>query len=378
MNTIMRIGLFGQVSLAVDDKSITKFTTSRVRDLLVLLALARGEVCSRDTLVSKLWPGSGPSNERNRLAVALYSLRKTIAELGGDERSVIAAGKHSITLLADRVDCDLWQFHDAVASGEQANEEAEREMHFTRAVSFYTGELAPMVTRNWARVSRDFARNRHADACFWLFQRAAANDREPEAQKWLDRLRQTDPNSTRTFEATIRWLVSQGDFAGAMERTVAMKEFMASKGIPLGTRFEALVQSVEETWVLDETQQDIEFKSTPTLSVLLADSDQSNLDQVAREFDGLRSGNGASVFKNPLVAKEVAQKLLKERPRSRLYLTVAIMNPTDPIPAETRRTHGYVPEGQLWLSRSAAAILEENTNNVVFERTDVRRNYRLV
>ncbi len=50
----------------------------RERALLVILALAAGEVVSRDTLIEALWPGTPPPSAAHSLDAYVSRLRKTL------------------------------------------------------------------------------------------------------------------------------------------------------------------------------------------------------------------------------------------------------------------------------------------------------------
>ena len=54
---------------------------SRAMDLLSVLATAKGEVVSKDELLTRVWPGL--TVEENNLQVQISALRKVLGEDGG-------------------------------------------------------------------------------------------------------------------------------------------------------------------------------------------------------------------------------------------------------------------------------------------------------
>ncbi|MFR9798744.1 BTAD domain-containing putative transcriptional regulator [Streptomyces sp. MS06] len=96
----MRIDILGPLRVAVDDRPVNIGGT-RLRTLLVRLALSAGRVVAVETLSTALWPDGGPADRAHALQSLVSRLRRA---LGGPAPLRSVAGGYRLDIPADDVD----------------------------------------------------------------------------------------------------------------------------------------------------------------------------------------------------------------------------------------------------------------------------------
>lgn len=83
----------------------------KARDLLGILTASRGRSVSREYLMEHLWPGQMPSRLRNRLAVALSTIRRALDPIGAFDRDrFVSATRDTVRLRLDNVIVDAERY----------------------------------------------------------------------------------------------------------------------------------------------------------------------------------------------------------------------------------------------------------------------------
>ncbi|MBS1722943.1 MAG: hypothetical protein JSS66_08330 [Armatimonadetes bacterium] len=126
------IHVFGDLAVSRGDVRFDQFPSRHSRDLFLLLVLAQGQPLTRLELTSTLWPECGEAIARNRLSVALASLRRALEATGLDLNAVVQARKESLKLALGSSQNEWVQFWDAL----------ERS-HLLEALTLYRGHLVP-------------------------------------------------------------------------------------------------------------------------------------------------------------------------------------------------------------------------------------------
>lgn len=180
----------------------------RMAVLSYLAVAGRGGLLRRDSLISLFWAESDTSQARNALNQVLHSLRK---DLGSGV--VLTRGKHEVGLDAEKVDCDIWSFHDAV-----------QEERYEDALGLYTGSFLPGFQlhgcgkfQRWLEEERDGLREEAARVAWALahklVERGALVEAEQTARQALG-LGEADETPVREFITAL---------AGAGDRAVALR-----------------------------------------------------------------------------------------------------------------------------------------------------------
>src|SRR5438874_2731591 len=93
-----RIQLLGELRATLGANTISRFQTRKAGALLAFLAFFPQRPASRDELSEHLWPYEAPEVSRNRLRVALSSLRRQMEPPGVPSGAVLAADRTSVQM----------------------------------------------------------------------------------------------------------------------------------------------------------------------------------------------------------------------------------------------------------------------------------------
>lgn len=136
-----RIELLGTLQARRDDEIVARFRSHQAGGLLAHLAFARRSV-RREELIESLWPGCEAGAGRNRLSVALSSLK---AQLG----DIFEADRDTITLRSGTFSSDTGAFETLLRRAAQATEADEQIELLTQATALYKGVLLPGYDEEW-------------------------------------------------------------------------------------------------------------------------------------------------------------------------------------------------------------------------------------
>lgn len=200
--------LFGGASLEGPDGLLTGRVARRhPLALLALLATAPGRSLSRDKLVAYLWPDAEAGQARNRLSVALYTLRRAL----GEEAFTSAAD--AIHLEASVVGTDVECFEDSLAREE-----------WQAAVDVYQGPLLDGFHLPDAREFEDWLQGERARYSreFERALEALATENEErgnlrDAAEWWRRLAVRQPTNSRVVLRLMAVLAAVGERTRALE-----------------------------------------------------------------------------------------------------------------------------------------------------------------
>jgi predicted ATPase len=143
---LWRVRLFeGPVLADAAGNEVSRFRSRRVGALLAYLALNLGRLCPREELYEAIWPEDDLQLVRNRLRVALASLRRQMEPSGAPFGAVIDVGMPGqVRLRAQTVWCDVPAFEAAIREGRP--QEAAR---------LARGVLLPGYYDEWAISARE-------------------------------------------------------------------------------------------------------------------------------------------------------------------------------------------------------------------------------
>jgi DNA-binding SARP family transcriptional activator len=174
------------------------------RDILVYLA-CRGSA-TRHELGEAFWPHAGPQQQRNRLNVCLYHLRKALGD-----GSWIQWSDNGYRLDPERrVMCDLHEFERLVAAAER--ESAPPLQAYDAALALVTGEiLGDLQEQEWARDERERMRMRIHRARQLAGQHALRMGDAATAAHHFGRAIEDDPLDEACVEGLMRACALNGN-----------------------------------------------------------------------------------------------------------------------------------------------------------------------
>jgi DNA-binding SARP family transcriptional activator len=200
LSLVLRIRLFGGLTVECDGERLAAPSARRAWSLLAYLALSPGPH-PRGEIAARFWPDVLDSSARASLRSAVWSLRRTL-------------GAHADRLCVDRNDvgldrAELWV--DAVAFRELLDAGRARE-----AVELCAGELLAGFEEEWALIARDEHRQLLLDALERLAARSDADGDADGALEYSRRAVAVDPLSEDAHRALIARLAAAGDLARAL------------------------------------------------------------------------------------------------------------------------------------------------------------------
>ncbi len=149
MDAPQRIELLGGLRVLAGDRIISRFRTHKAGALLGYLAYHLGRDHSREVLLEILWPDEDLEPARNRLNMALTSLRHQLEPPGVPAGAVLRTGRFTAGLNPAAVVTDAAGFEAAVKSAARPASEEERAGCLARALDLYQGPLLPGYYEEW-------------------------------------------------------------------------------------------------------------------------------------------------------------------------------------------------------------------------------------
>jgi DNA-binding SARP family transcriptional activator len=176
--------------------------------VLALAAAASPQAISRDRLMGFLWPESNADRASNSLRQTIFWLRRNVAD-----DIFLPESANGLLLDPKSVKVDLWEFREAIASGEPA-----------KAVALYGGPFLDSFQipgasefSRWVETESALIQRQHITALDALGTQAAAEKRYDDAVAWRRRQAAADPFSSRGALTLLQALAQAGDRTGALE-----------------------------------------------------------------------------------------------------------------------------------------------------------------
>jgi DNA-binding SARP family transcriptional activator len=213
-----------------------EWRSKKARDLLKLLLARRGHPTPRELVMEALWPAQDPVKLRNRLSVALSTLRSVLdPDRRFDPDHFIRADRDYLALDFDHVVVDVEiLMHEASAGLElraagRATEAAERLEH---AEAVYAGDfLEEDPYEDWAISLREEARAAYVGCARSLASDAVAAGDHGAATGYLLRILERDPYDEQAHLALVSTLIAARRHGDARRAYRTYVERMTDVGV---------------------------------------------------------------------------------------------------------------------------------------------------
>ncbi|MBM7492851.1 putative ATPase/DNA-binding SARP family transcriptional activator [Micromonospora luteifusca] len=209
----VQICLLGPLEVRVDPTTPIEVGGSRLRRLLILLALEPGRVVSAGQLIDALWEGEPPSGASNALQALVSRLRRAVPSLPVDARP----GGYRLTLEPGAV--DLHRFEAAVLAGRALlpTDPTGARQRLTEALDLWRGPaLADAAGAAFARAPVARLEELRLTATEDLIEARSAMEAPDHLVPWLRELVAAHPLRERLTEQLIRTLHRAGRPAEAL------------------------------------------------------------------------------------------------------------------------------------------------------------------
>ncbi|MEO6988658.1 MAG: BTAD domain-containing putative transcriptional regulator, partial [Aquihabitans sp.] len=141
-----RVQVLGTFEVTAVDGSSPRWTSRKARELLKILVARRGTPVAREVLMNLLWPDEDPGLLKNRLSVALSTVRRALdPERSLPSDALLATESSSVYLTLTAVEVDVETFlaaaEQALAAHRAGQPDAARLLHV--AVDLHGGPALP-------------------------------------------------------------------------------------------------------------------------------------------------------------------------------------------------------------------------------------------
>ena len=204
---MLKVRLFGQIVLQVDDEPIPIRVPARALALLAYLVCDRSRPHPRDAVAFAFWPDSAEAEARSKLRTHLHYVVRGLlpAPINGepwlltDKRSVQWNPSAPIWL-------DIDEFGRLAADPSSAD----------AAIALYTGDFLAGLDERWAEAPRAHLRERAMALLQDSIERARAQGDAARAVAAAQRVLEIDPYRENAMRALITLRSESGDRAGAL------------------------------------------------------------------------------------------------------------------------------------------------------------------
>lgn len=224
-----RIEMLGWLRITRRDRVITRSRTQKAGALLAFLAYHAHRSHPRGSLIELLWPECEPEAGRNRLSVALSSLRRQLEPPGVTAGTVIQANHSTVQLNPAAFTTDVSQFEAALRQAEGRESDSERILRLERAVGLYRGELLPGYFEDWIVPERERLTGLY---CQTLRELAAVCEAEGDlhqALQWARRAVGAEPLNEEAHAEMIRLLAATGQEGAAVRHYRELERLLATE-----------------------------------------------------------------------------------------------------------------------------------------------------
>jgi DNA-binding SARP family transcriptional activator len=352
----LQVNLFGGLSVEWQGQTLIKFTTARVRDLLAFLVVAPDYAHHRDDVLRAVWGEDEAEVDRNRLAVALYLLKKDFMRIGFDLAEILEATRDTLLLRGERVTTD-WQMFLVASEQAGRTQGPKRELFAREAVQHYRGPLLPESDAVWVWPLRSEVEVAYRQNLLWLAQQELDRDRPDLAQAWINRLQRTDPGSLATLAAVTEWFWMRGHVGEAQGCATRLMQGIRTSGTKVAPETRDLVSRV-----LGPTVHERWGARVQTLCVMRLDD--AGREHLAREWGAAMSD--PLWVSDPVAALEMAHDMVPQFV-DRAILTTRAMVPGDEVGGA--EVYGQVPTAGVYANRATLEVLKASGYAVVAEQT---------
>src|SRR5690348_480986 len=122
---ILRVKMFGGLSVERIDGPITRFRTRPVASLFACLVYRAGTAIPRSQLAEMLWPAAEPEIQRRNLRQALFFLKRQ-TEPDSSKNDLIHSDHSAVVISSELVSTDTARFIDLVHRSDEDGCERDR------------------------------------------------------------------------------------------------------------------------------------------------------------------------------------------------------------------------------------------------------------
>jgi DNA-binding SARP family transcriptional activator len=205
---------------------VTRFRFRKVGALLAYLAFYAHRSHPRDLLIEILWPGEEWEPARNKLRIALSSLRRQLEPPGVPAGSVLLADRLSVQMNPAAITTDVAQFEAALQAASQASSTTERVQCLIAAAELYRGPLVPGYFEAWVMPEQQRLAGLFFQAVDELVRLLEQDGALIQALDYAGRAVAVDPLREEAQRELIRLLAAAGQPTAAQEQYLRFERLL--------------------------------------------------------------------------------------------------------------------------------------------------------
>ena len=229
----LELRLLGPFEARIGTQLVTSWPGRKARLLLAYLAMERGRMIPRDTLIELFWPGVREDRGPNNLSIAIYQIRSILAELLSDGSTAILVRQGMYGLDPDRTTVDLWDLRAALEAARRCLEKKDQgavKNHLIRAVTLCRGELmASDPYEEWTAEPRRALNGAWQKSVAWLAEEAWSREDWLAALDFGNQMLQRDTCDESAYRLLMNTHLRMGNRSQALRQYQTCVETLRSE-----------------------------------------------------------------------------------------------------------------------------------------------------
>jgi predicted ATPase/DNA-binding SARP family transcriptional activator len=223
---VLRLRLLGQATVHLADRLLTPADWGYAKPRELLCLFASSPPLAREQIGLALWPELTEGQLRNALHSALRQLRRTLGDGGWIG---FTDGRYALDD-SRPLDCDLYDFEQALAAARAAQPPAAALPHLLRAIAAYGGDfLAGSTAGDWATTRRAGLRRAYERALGAAGRLLVADGRVLEAIEVYRRAIAHEPLDEAAHRALMECWAAAGQPARAMRHYEELRDLLRTE-----------------------------------------------------------------------------------------------------------------------------------------------------
>ncbi|WP_328997734.1 winged helix-turn-helix domain-containing protein [Kribbella sp. NBC_00709] len=205
--------LLGSLEVQVNGAPVTSWNGQRGTSVLRYLLYRKQHACARDELLEEFWPDAPAAAARNRLQVAVSSLRRAFLDVTALNVVEYADGAYRINpTLVVEVDVETFERGlSAAAAAERTHVQEEARKAYRHAIATYRGDFAADAPfEQWTLLPRESLRIKLVDALDRLSRIELTDHRTDDCIATAHRMLDIDPCREDAHRLLMRCYAEQG------------------------------------------------------------------------------------------------------------------------------------------------------------------------
>ena len=242
---LLRASALGESRVLRGDELVTNAEWGMAKSKELLFYLMCHKQRRKDQIGNDLWPDLSPAKLRSSFHVALYRLRRALAQ---QECVVYEDDKYFFNR---RINYwfDVEEFQAAITGAEsaRATDKAEAARYYADALLLYQGDFLDdfSLDHDWCRFQRESLLQKYLGALWYLGEYHAANGDHEQALGFYERLVEKDSYQESAHREILRCHALLGERSVALKSYHHLAEFLESElGVPPAPETTALYEQI--------------------------------------------------------------------------------------------------------------------------------------